>query len=510
MNELHAGFRELFGSGEPLNKTHGEQAPVGRAIMSVSELVGQARQLVEGGLRKVAVVGEIRAFKAWRSGHFYFDLKDNQSVLSAVMFKPLAAKVPFALEDGMQVILTGRMSVYVPMSKMQLIVEAIEPAGQGQLALAFEQMKKRLEAEGLFDVRHKKPLPLCPKRIGIVSSPQGAALQDMLRVLHQRMPRVSVLLAATRVQGEGAADEIAAAIQRLDSSGLCDVIIVGRGGGQLEHLWCFNEEPVARAIFASKTPIVSAVGHETDTTIADFVADVRAATPTHAATQVVPDEAETLRNLHLCANRLYQHWRSRHQRAELSLTRLSNRMPDLRLFVLGALQRLDAAERRSREALLFQMRLASKAFGAAVQRLEASHPRAQLAVKLKRLHDLTAQLQSKLPTNKIRSLASHLLLMQKALDDRAKRQMRLAKERLLGAISKLEAMSPLAVLARGYALVTRVNGDDDTADGTNNSPAANQLVTSVRSLLPGSLINVRLRDGTIKSTIVQIDGEHNK
>jgi len=481
------GIRELFAAA-PANITSG------RAVFSVTELVGRARQLVEGELRNVAVMGEIRAFKAWRSGHFYFDLKDEQSVLSAVMFKPLAARVPFALEDGMRVILIGRMSVYVPMSKMQLIVEAIEPAGQGQLALAFEQMKKRLEAEGLFDPRHKKPLPLCPTRVGIVSSPQGAALQDMLRVLHQRMPRVSVLLAATRVQGEGAAQEIASAIGRLDASGLCDVIIVGRGGGQLEHLWCFNEEPVARAIFAAKTPIVSAVGHETDTTIADFVADVRAATPTHAATQVVPDAAELARGLKLYAARLYQHWGTRRQRAELALTRLSNRMPEPRLLVVGALQRLDNAERRLKEALQLRARAAERSLSAVMQRLEQSHPRAQLALKARRLQNLATLLQSRLPAGRIKTAAGRLELTRTALANHAQRKMRLARERLHRACAQLEAMSPVAVLARGYALVSH-GGQDG------------RLITSVKGLKAGAHIDVRLKDGTVKSTIIEIDGE---
>ena len=249
--------------------------------LTVSQLISLVRQDVENKYRSVTIVGEISSFKPWRSGHWYFDLKDEQALVPAVMFKGFCEKVKFEVKEGLQVLIKGRVSVYAPQSRIQLIVESMEPVGAGALALAFEQLKEKLQKEGLFDPKHKKPLPFFPKTLGLVTSPQGAALQDMLRILNQRMPGLNILLSPARVQGQGSAAELAQALKLLEAQKICDVIIIGRGGGALEDLWAFNEEVLARAIYECQAPIISAVGHETDFSIADFVADLRCATPTH-------------------------------------------------------------------------------------------------------------------------------------------------------------------------------------------------------------------------------------
>ena len=269
-----------------------EEAILKKAPLQVSELVSLLKADMEEKHRNVRVVGEISSFKQWRSGHCYFDIKDSLALLPAVMFRPHFLRVPFAVSNGMQVLFSGRVSIFAANARLQMIVESMEPLGQGALLLAFEQRKEKLKSEGLFDESRKKPIKTFNSCVGLITSSHGAVLRDMVRILKNRMPKVHILFSPVRVQGEGAAQEIATAIKLLDSLDACDVIIVGRGGGSLEDLWAFNEELVARAIFHAKTPIISAVGHETDITVSDFVADMRAATPTHAATMVVPDLGE--------------------------------------------------------------------------------------------------------------------------------------------------------------------------------------------------------------------------
>src|SRR3989338_6850708 len=234
-------------------------------ILTVSELTRKVRVLLEEGFAEVWVSGEVSNFRSPSSGHFYFTLKDEVSQLTAVLFRGVSGKLPFKMEDGLELICHGRLSVYEPRGNYQIIVDHCEPKGMGALALAFEQLKKKLESEGLFRKEHKKPIPFLPKKVGIVTSDTGAAIRDILKILHQRFP-VEVLLVPVRVQGEGAALEIANAIDQLQKTD-CDVMIVGRGGGSLEDLWACNEEVVARAIFRSKIPVISAVGHEIDFTI---------------------------------------------------------------------------------------------------------------------------------------------------------------------------------------------------------------------------------------------------
>ncbi|MGB2957733.1 MAG: exodeoxyribonuclease VII large subunit [Bacteroidota bacterium] len=266
-------------------------------ILTVSEITRKIKLTVERGFSAVTVQGELSNFKRHTSGHVYFTLRDEQTQISGVMWRSRVAGLAFDPEDGMKVIVTGRITVYEVRGVYQIDASSIRPLGVGELQIAFEKLKETLAAEGLFAAEWKKPLPEYPEKIGIVTSPTGAALQDILNVLRRRFPALTVILAPARVQGVGAADEVARALLDLNEHGEVDLIIMGRGGGSIEDLWAFNEEVVARAVFKSKIPVVSAVGHEIDFTIADFVADVRAPTPSAAAELVVKDKNSILENL---------------------------------------------------------------------------------------------------------------------------------------------------------------------------------------------------------------------
>jgi len=268
-----------------------------RQALTVSELTRKIKQILESGFPSIAVQGEISNFKRHSSGHLYFTMKDEAAQLPCVMWRSRAAVLSFLPSDGLKAIASGRISVYEVRGSYQLDVQSLRPLGAGELQAAFEELKKRLGAEGLFDPSRKRPLPVYPTRIGLVTSPTGAVLQDMKNVFRRRFPGLQLVLVPVRVQGAGAAAEIAEAVDDLSRYGSLDLVIVARGGGSLEDLWAFNEEIVARAIARSRVPVVSAVGHETDFTIADFVADVRAPTPSAAAELVVPDRRQILENV---------------------------------------------------------------------------------------------------------------------------------------------------------------------------------------------------------------------
>ncbi len=269
-------------------------------IYAVSEVTRMIKQELESAFPLLWVEGEISNFYRHQSGHLYFTLKDERSQLRSVMFRSMAQKVPFELEDGLQLVCRGQINVYEPRGEYQLLVEVIEPKGKGALQLAFEQLREKLKKEGLFDPKFKKKLPLLPKKVGIVTSPRGAAIVDILRTIERRFARLHILVYPVRVQGEGAADEIVEGIDYLSRLPGIDAIIVGRGGGSIEDLWAFNEEKVARSIFSCSVPVISAVGHEIDFTIADFVADIRVSTPSVAAEILIEKEQsfeERIKNL---------------------------------------------------------------------------------------------------------------------------------------------------------------------------------------------------------------------
>lgn len=298
------------------------------AVLTVSELNELIRDRLETGLDALWVAGELSNVRFPPSGHVYFTLKDGQSQIAAVLFRRHAENLRFRLEDGMEVVCSGRVSVYSVRGALQFYAVQMEARGKGALTVAFEQLKKRLWQEGLFDDDRKKPLPFLPRTIGIVTSLQGAAVRDMLRIIGDRFPDRRVVIRPARVQGPGAAEEIAQGIRELDETGMVDVMIVGRGGGSLEDLWAFNEETVARAMAAARVPIVSAVGHEIDVTIADFVADRRAPTPTAAAEMILPDRDELGERLAVLARRLRRSAGSGLERRRESLRHWTRRLAD--------------------------------------------------------------------------------------------------------------------------------------------------------------------------------------
>jgi exodeoxyribonuclease VII large subunit len=359
-----------------------------RTFLTISELNEIIKGTLESQLDAVWVVGEISNLRVPPSGHIYFTLKDDKSQIAAVMFRRQGASLRFVPDNGMEVLCFGRVSLYSVRGDLQLYIESMEPRGQGALYLAFEQLKQKLAADGLFAPERKRPLPFLPASIGIVTSERGAALYDMLRIIGDRFPDRRIVIRPVKVQGEGAAQEIASAIAELDRSGEVEVMIVGRGGGSLEDLWAFNEEIVARAIFASTVPVISAVGHEIDFTIADFVADQRAPTPTAAAEMVVPRQA------------------------------------DLEEQLIGL-----------REALLHGTRI----------KLEMA--KETLRGLVKRLSD---------PGKKLRDNQQRLDELSVDLVRRFYERLRRLRDRLTQGAGRLDALSPLAVLDRGYSITHKL------------------------------------------------------
>jgi len=315
-------------------------------ILTVTQLTGQIKTLLEGAFPEVWVEGEISNLSIPQSGHAYFTLKDEHAQVRAVMFRSSLRFLKFTLQHGIQVLCRGRLSVYDPRGEYQLILDYIEPKGMGALQLAFEQLKARLEKEGLFDRDRKKLLPLLPRRIGIITSPTGAAIRDMLRVIKRRHPRMHILLYPVPVQGGEAAPALVEAIQYFNRFKNVDVMIVGRGGGSLEDLWAFNEEIVARAIHASRIPIISAVGHETDYTISDFVADLRAPTPSAAAEMVVGSEERLRDTIHALESRLIGRMEQRIETLRASLRENIRLLGDPRRRLEQVVQRVDELVRR--------------------------------------------------------------------------------------------------------------------------------------------------------------------
>ena len=372
-------------------------------VYTVSQITEVIKSELESAFPSVWVEGEISNFKRAPSGHLYFTLKDERSQLQTVMWRSDARRTRFDLKDGLKVICRGRITVYEQRGQYQLVTELIEPKGKGALQLAFEQLKEKLRAEGLFDPQRKKALPLLPKTLGIVTSPRGAAIVDILRTINRRFARIHILIYPARVQGEGAADEIVAGIDHLSGRPDIDVIIIGRGGGSIEDLWAFNEERVARAIARSPVPIISAVGHEVDFTIADFVADIRASTPSVAAEIVIKEEQALLERVDGLRRRLaqvvlYSLQERKHRLLSLSQHRS---FPGFRMKLLGLEQRVDELEHRARD--IFRRRKVQLAEHRAAARLSeerlTSLLRRRLAELLADWERLSAQLHNLSPLN---------------------------------------------------------------------------------------------------------------
>ncbi len=405
-------------------------APV-RRILSVTELTVRVRDLLEVELGTVWVEGELSNCRVWNTGHLYFTLKDASSQLRGFMFRSALRYLRFRPTDGLRVVARGKLTVYEPKGEYQLVCEHLEPEGLGALQLAFDQLKKRLQDEGLFDAARKRPLPALPRKIGIVTSLEGAAIRDIIKVLRRRYANAHLVIRPSRVQGEGAASDIARGVRAIGRVAGVDVIIVGRGGGSIEDLWAFNEEVVARAIVQSRVPVVSAVGHESDVTIADFVADVRAPTPSAAAELVVSRKDEFCGRI----DRLHDQLVAVARRRVQSLSR-----------------RVHVCEGRPAFAG-FQGRLAMRGRRAS----ELSHAlvrtvRDRLADRARRVQALDRRLALYDAGRRLASMRTRLVAADGRLHNSAARGHDRAAARLRGAAGRLESLSPLAVLARGYAV----------------------------------------------------------
>jgi exodeoxyribonuclease VII large subunit len=402
-----------------------------RRILTVSQLTGQVRVLLEERFFEVWVEGEISNSRVWNTGHLYFTLKDASAQIRGFMFKSTLRTLKFAPQDGLRVVARGRLAVYEPKGEYQLVCEHLEPEGLGALQLAFDQLKQRLTAEGLFDVRRKRPLPILPRKIGIVTSLDGAAVRDIIHVLRRRHPNAHIVIRPARVQGDGAAMDVARALRAIGRVPGVDVVIVGRGGGSIEDLWAFNEEVVARAIAGCPVPTISAVGHESDVTIADFVADLRAPTPSAAAELVVARKDD----FHTRIDRL-------HRRGDAALAARLSRW-ESRLRTLEARTGLAAVPGRIAMRGRHTAEL-THALGRAVQATIAR--RARLAHSL-RLTLETFDLRQRLGRVRVRLLAADGRLTSATVKCHHR-----ADGRLRATAARLDTLSPLAVLARGYAV----------------------------------------------------------
>ena len=433
-----------------------------RKALSPSQLNALARNLLEDAFPLIWVEGELGNLSRPASGHLYFTLKDERAQVRCALFKPKSQWLKFVPREGLRVLARGRLTLYEARGDYQLILDTMEEAGEGALRRAFEQLKAKLQAEGLFDRTRKRPLPDHVRRLGVLTSPSGAAVRDVLSVLRRRFPLLEVDILPVQVQGDTAAAQIVRMLQAAGRSGRYDALLVTRGGGSLEDLWAFNDEALARAIAASPVPVVSAVGHEVDVTLADFAADLRAPTPSVAAELLVPDRADLAARLRADARRLQTlQQRLLHQAAQRSdraALRLQTQRPQARLEALhrrqhDALRRLHAAWARQDQQRRAQLRHA-----AAV--LRASRPQRRLSLLRERLRALAPRPQAATA----RSLQRHAL-------------------RLHGLARSLEAVSPLATVARGYAILLREDG---------------RIVRSVADTARGDRLDARLHDGVLK------------
>jgi exodeoxyribonuclease VII large subunit len=432
-----------------------------RAVLTVSALSARLREVLEERFPAVWVEGEISNFKLYTSGHAYFTLKDETAQLRCVLFRNRGRRIRFEPTDGLHVLAFGSVEVYAQRGEYQLVVELLEPRGLGALQLAFEQLKERLQREGLFDPARKRSLPRFPRKIGIVTSPTGAALRDMLRVIGRRFGEIHIVIAPARVQGEGAAQEVAQGVRELNALGGVDVIIVGRGGGSLEDLWAFNDEMLARTIAVSKVPVISAVGHEVDVTIADFVADLRAPTPSAAAELVVREKqavADSVAHLGRRRTAVMRHRLAR-ERERLEAARRRRVLTDARRPLRDLERRVDDATARLRRAIAAAVRHAAHRVELAARGLRAQSPVARTAADRRRLTDLVAR-----------------------LDRGLGRQVDRARHRLGGSVGRLHSLSPLAVLARGYSLTRLPSGE---------------IVRSARQVAAGDAVTVLLDQGSL-------------
>jgi exodeoxyribonuclease VII large subunit len=443
--------------------------PPGVQIHSVSDLNRSARELLEDGLPALWVEGEISNLARPASGHLYFSLKDAQAQVRCAMFRNANRSLKFPPEDGLQVLVRAKVTIYEPRGSYQLIVEHMEPAGEGLLRRKLEELKTRLSAEGLFDPSHKLPLPLLPRQIGIITSPTGAAVRDILHILDRRFAAVPVIIYPVQVQGDKAKFEIVDAISIATARNECDVLIIGRGGGSLEDLWAFNEESVARAIHACPIPTVSAVGHEVDFTIADLVADVRAPTPSGAAEIAVPDSRTWRDNLSSLGKRmenaLSRLFRQRTQHLTHLAARLQGRQP---LFILRQhSQRLDELVQRMLQTVSNRLTMDGL-----------------------RLRNILNNLRSAAPDRGLKDSQRNLALVNSRIEHAMQLRLNDRQRRLSVLAAGLQAVSPLKTLERGYAVIQH--------------KSTGEIIRTTRSLSKDQEISGRLADGQFDAIVTTI------
>ena len=441
-----------------------------RRVLSVTELTVRVRDLLEAEFFEVWVEGELSNCRVWNTGHLYFTLKDGAAQVKAVIFRSALRYLKFKPADGLRVVARGRVSVYEPKGEYQLVCEHLEPHGLGALQLAFEQLKKKLQTEGLFDTARKRPLPALPRKIGIVTSLDGAAIRDIIKVLRRRYANAHLVICPARVQGEDAAPEIARALRQIARVPGVDVVIVGRGGGSIEDLWAFNEEVVARAISRVPVPVISGVGHESDYTIADFVADLRAPTPSAAAELVVAAKDEFVGRIDRLRDRLRAAARARVQ----VLSRRAH-LADGRPAFAG-----------------FRGRVAMRGRHAA----DLSHAlarilRAGLAARERRRLQLERRLSMFDAGKRLAGFRTRLVASRGRLENAVRRRQHRAESQLGNAVGRLESLSPLAVLARGYAVAWN-------ADRT-------RVLRDASAVAPGDTIHVTLSRGAIDAKVTKAE-----
>ncbi|PRO86317.1 exodeoxyribonuclease VII large subunit [Lactiplantibacillus pentosus] len=423
---------------------------------------------VDPYLGKVYLTGEVSNYRPRPNTHQYFSLKDDHAKISAIMFKSAFAKVKFQPEEGMKVLVVGRIGLYEPSGSYQIYVERMEPDGVGALYQAYEQLKKKLAAEGLFSAP-KKPLPRFPKRIAVVTSRSGAVIRDIITTARRRFPIAQIVLFPAQVQGDAAAAEISRQIERANAQGDFDTLIIGRGGGSIEDLWPFNEEVVARAIAQSQLPVISSVGHETDTTIADLVADVRAATPTAAAELAVPVYNDVLLQLKQDQTRVLNAFQNLVQRDRQRLNKLTasyvftqpNRLYE------GYLQKLDFLNERLKQAGQNQLNIANQQYQRVFQ-----------------------QLRQQTPIHQVRQAQTQLANLEQRLNRSTQLVLRQKRQQLTQTVQSLDLLSPLKIMTRGYAFVT-------TED---------QVIHGVKQLQPQQTVTIHMTDGEAEAQVTKIDG----
>jgi exodeoxyribonuclease VII large subunit len=440
-------------------------------VFSVSMLVGAAKRLLEKGFGTVAVEGEISNLARPRSGHVYFTLKDADAQLRCALFRREATRVGFPLADGQKVLARGRLSIYPARGDFQLYVSELEEAGLGALQRAFEALKKRLAEQGLFDAALKRALPRYPRRIGVITSPTGAALRDILHVLARRYPAADVLVYPTPVQGKTAAPQIVNALQAASTRRDCNVLILARGGGSLEDLWAFNEEAVARAIRACSVPIVTGVGHETDFTIADFAADLRAPTPSAAAETVAPDANELLAHFAQYRARILHCWRRDLRERRTAVSTLAHRIA------------IQHPRRRLQERAQRLDELAARLVAA---------PSRSLAARRARVQTLRSELARHSPTIRLERRRIQFLQARKNLINAQSIGMERRKNTLRMIASQLQTLGPTQTLQRGYAIVF---------------DHQNRIVRDVNAVTRGAHIHARLAHGSLHARVEDMDSE---